>query len=164
MSRPRWPVALAAAAALLALPGCSGSSPDAGPALDRTQAATGGDDAEVDACALLTKAEIAAVLEVEVSGTGSGGSCHWEDENTYNSVTLDIGDARTAADGTLPDPLPGAKVEPGPDGIRYSSGNVAEFIVDGRACQVQVVTKVTDESDRPAAVRLIGLVRDRMGK
>lgn len=164
-SRTCWPLALAAAGVLLAAPACSSSDPESAPAAPAAAgAASPAGDTEVDACSLLTGAEIAAVLGVEVPGSPAGGECTWEDEDTYNSVTLDIGDANTASDGTLPSPLPGAKTEPGPDGIRYSSGNVAEFIVDGRACQIQVVTKVTDESDRPAAVKLIGLVRDRMTK
>lgn len=159
-SRTCWPLALAAAGVLLAVPACSSSDPE--PA--STAAAAPAGDAEVDACSLLTGAEIAAVIGVQVPGSPAGGACEWKDEDTYNSVTLDIGGADTAADGTLPSPLPGAKTEAGPNGIRYSSGNVAEFIVDGRACQIQVVTKVTDKSDRPAAVKLIGLVRDRMSK
>ena len=115
----------------------------------------------IDACSLLTAAEITAVIGTHSAGTGSHGRCSWENEDTYYSVTVEIGDPGTAVGGVLPAPLPGAKTAPGPDGIRYSSSNVAEFLIGDRACQVQVVTSVTDDKDRPTAVAMIKLIRER---
>ena len=115
----------------------------------------------IDACSLLTAAEITAVMGTHGAGTGSHGRCSWENEDTYYSVTVEIGDPGTAVGGVLPAPLPGAKTTPGPDGIRYSSSNVAEFLIGDRACQVQVVTSVTDDKDRPTAVAMIKLIRER---
>lgn len=118
--------------------------------------------AGVDACAVLTAEEIAQVIGTNSGPKGDGGHCSWENTDNYHSVTLDIGDTGTAPDGQLPPPLPGAATAPGPDGIRYSSGNVAEFLIGDRACQIQVVTSVSDDSDRPTAVRLIGVIRQRV--
>jgi hypothetical protein len=117
---------------------------------------------DLDACNLLTDAEIAALIGTNGGGKGSGGSCSWENQDNYHSVSVDIGQSGTAADGKLPTPLPGAKVAAGPDGIRFSSGNIAEFLIGDRACQVQLVTSVTDEKDRPSAVKLIALIRSRV--
>lgn len=120
----------------------------------------GGDD--VDACGLLTAAEIQQVIGQNSGPRGSGRTCTWENTDDYHSVTVDIGVTGSAVDGHLPDPMPGASTEDGPDGIRYSSGNVAEFLIGTRACQIQVVTSVTDNSDRPTMVRLIALIRQRL--
>jgi hypothetical protein len=130
----------------------------AGSAVAAGAAATRG----VDACRLLTDAEVAAVIGSNDGGKGDNGSCSWENTDNYHSVSVDIGEAGTAAGGKLPDPLPGAKVAAGPNGIRFSSGNLAEFLIGDRACQIQVVTSVTDQADRPTAVKLIALIRSRV--
>lgn len=125
------------------------SAPDAG-------------NADLDVCRLLTDAEVAAIIGDNSGGKGGGVECSWENEDNYHSVTIDIGSGGSAPGGALPDPLPGAKTSAGPDGIRYSSGNVVEFLIGDRACQVQVVTSVADETDRPTAVNLIKLIRSRV--
>jgi hypothetical protein len=133
------------------------ASSAAGPETDQPAA-----PGAIDACGLLTAAEITALIGTHSDGTGSAGQCSWENEDTYHSVTVEIGDPQTASGGVLPAPVPGAKTASGPDGIRFSSGNVAEFLIGDRACQVQVVTSVTDDKDRPTAVALIKLIRDRV--
>lgn len=115
---------------------------------------------KVDACTLLKPAEITPVIGKNDGGRPDGGVgesvCLWENPDTYHSVTLSIGSPGTAASGQS---TSGAD---GPDGIRFGSGNMAEFVVGDRACTLQVVTSVTDESDRPTAEKLIGLVRTRL--
>ncbi|WP_141698418.1 hypothetical protein [Streptomyces lushanensis] len=112
---------------------------------------------KVDACALLKPAEITPVIGENDGGrpdSGVGESvCLWENPDTYHSVTLSIGSPGTAA----PD-----QSASGTDGISFGSGNAADFAVGDRACTLQVVTSVTDESDRPAMAELIGLVRTRV--
>ncbi|WP_046508897.1 hypothetical protein [Streptomyces odonnellii] len=115
---------------------------------------------KVDACTLLKPAEITPVIGKNDGGRPDGGVgesvCLWENPDTYHSVTLSIGSPGTAVPGQ---PASGAD---SPDGIGFGSGNMAEFVVDDRACTLQVVTSVTDESDRPTAEKLIGLVRTRL--
>ncbi|MGW0433436.1 hypothetical protein ACWDV4_12985 [Micromonospora sp. NPDC003197] len=121
---------------------------------------------KVDACTLLTAAEVTAIIgSNDGGGPGDGvgeSVCTWENAENYHSITVSIGSAGTAADGQLPEVSAYGTTEPGPDGIRFAPGNVAEFVVGNRACEIQVVTSVTSNSDRPAAVRLVGLVRSRI--
>ncbi|GAB2948115.1 hypothetical protein GCM10027280_41070 [Micromonospora polyrhachis] len=121
---------------------------------------------KVDACTLLTTAEVGPVIGPNGGGgpgDGVGESvCTWENPETYHSITVSIGRTGTAVGGNLPAQSDFGPTEPGPDGIRFGSGNVAEFVVGDRACQIQVVTSVTSESDRPTAIRLIGLIRSRV--
>ncbi|MFE7125458.1 hypothetical protein [Streptomyces sp. NPDC057617] len=111
----------------------------------------------VDACTLLKAAEITPVIGKNDGGRPDGGVgesvCLWENPDTYHSVTLSIGSPGTAVPG---------QSSAGSDNIEFGSGNMAEFVVGDRACTLQVVTSVTDESDRPTAEKLIGLVRTRL--
>ncbi len=120
----------------------------------------------IDACSLLTAEEVTPVIGPNDGGAPDGGigdsSCSWENEETAHSITLRVGSAGTAASGALPAESDYGPTEPGPDGIRFAPGNVAEFVIGDRACEIQVVTSVTDDADRPTAVTLIGLVRDRV--
>ncbi len=151
----------AASAPAASMPAAStAGAPTSTTAPTTAPAAAAGD---IKACRLLTAAEVTAVIGTNSGPTGSGSTCQWENEQNYHSITVEIGDTGTAVGGTLPAPLPGASTAAGPNGIRFSSGNVAEFLIGDRACQVQVVTSVTDDSDRPTAVRLIGLIRSRVG-
>ncbi|QXE34587.1 DUF3558 domain-containing protein [Streptomyces sp. GMY02] len=138
-------------------PGDQASRPSASREPDAADAAS---DAKVDACTLLKPAEITPVIGKNDGGRPDGGVgesvCLWENPDTYHSVTLSIGSPGTAVPGQSDS---GAD---GPDGISFGSGNMAEFVVDDRACTLQVVTSVTDESDRPTAEKLIGLVRTRL--
>lgn len=162
----------AALAVTLALAACSNSTPASGDAASGTGVGPGGGtadvpqpDTSVDACALLTATEVTDVIGPNDGGgpgNGVGESvCTWENPETAHSITVSIGMTGTAVGGQLPESAYG-ETEPGPDGIRYAPGNVAEFAVADRACQIQVVTSVTSDSDRPAATRLVGLIRDRV--
>ncbi|WP_158609358.1 DUF3558 family protein [Micromonospora musae] len=171
-SRRRAALPMVTLALGLLLAGCSGSSsdPDAPPAeptpAGSSSAAAAPADAKeapVDACALLTDAEVTAVLGRHEGGRPGEGSCVWENPESYHSVTVEIGEPGTAATGRLPTPDPAfGEPEPGPDGIRFVRGNGAEFVVDDRYCHLVVVTSVTDDRDRPTLIRLVGAVRDRL--
>lgn len=157
-------------AACLALTACGGSDSSDGSASKSGGKAGSGtsnkksSEKKVDACALLTDAEVTPLIGKNEGGKPGGGvaasSCEWQNPDTYSSITLDIGSAGTAPGGKLPKSDFG-KTEDGPDGIRFTQLNIAEFAIDDRACDIQVVTSVTDDSDRPTAIRLIGLVRGR---
>ncbi|MEV8389001.1 MULTISPECIES: DUF3558 family protein [unclassified Streptomyces] len=112
---------------------------------------------KVDACALLKPEEVTPIIGKNDGGrpdAGVGESvCLWENPDTYHSITLSIGSPGTAVPG---------QSSSGPDGISFGSGNMAEFIIDDRACTLQVVTSVTDDSDRPTTTKLIGLIRPRL--
>jgi hypothetical protein len=159
-----------AAAALLALAGCSdssssGSGPTGGDVGAAGEKVTDGAGKKIDACSLLQAGEVQALVpgapvEGEEQGTGY---CTWEDPTTFNSVSVRIGSPDTAAGGELPAPEGvGAGYEDGPDGIRFSmGGTVAEFLADGRACDVQIVNGKEAKSD---LIALVGKLQSRVGK
>jgi hypothetical protein len=168
----RWWLAPVAALAVISAVTACGSTPADQPAA-AASAAPGSDGAAdqakpVDVCALLTTDEVTQILgakggtdpQARDNGNG-GGSCVWENPDTYHSITISIGSPGTAVGGELPED-PDVKTEPGPDGIRLGSGGMARFAANDRACDIQVVTKVTDDTDESTAIRLIGLVRDRI--
>ncbi|MFC0531876.1 DUF3558 family protein [Phytohabitans kaempferiae] len=162
----RW---LAAVTALAVLSGCGSSSepeaaPPAGPAATEGAPARepAGDDPPLDVCQLLRAEEVTEIIGANDGGRGGDGGCTWENPETYHSVTVTIGRTGTAPGGQLPAESNFGETEPGPDGIRFAQGNVVEFAVDDRFCDIQVVTSVTTEIDRPTAVRLVGLIRDRV--
>ncbi|MDG4809719.1 hypothetical protein O7634_23460 [Micromonospora sp. WMMD1120] len=170
--RGRWWAFAAAAVALGCLPACDSTPADRPAATggdpSRPVASAGAEATSVDACALLSVEEVRQVIGAIGDGgpragdSGDGGSsCFWENPETYHSITIDIGRAGTAVGGNLPAESAYGRTEPGSDGIRFASGGIAEFALRDRACEIQVVTKVTDNSDRSTTVRLIGLVRDR---
>jgi len=174
--RRRWALVAAAAAAALTLSACGSDEPAAAGGDPSVSGVPGLSDVPglpdpeteptIDACSLLTDEEVTPIIGPNEGGTPDSGfgesSCSWENEETSYSVTLWIGSAGTAAGGTLPAESDFGPTEPGPDGIRFAPSNLAEFVVDDRACEIQVVTSVTDDADRPTAVELIGLVRDRV--
>ncbi|MCM4081854.1 DUF3558 domain-containing protein [Paractinoplanes hotanensis] len=161
---------LAGTAALfvtLVLAGCGGQSTDtpASGAAEQppaTGAAPERADQQLDGCELLTDAEITAEIGDHDGGSPGADGCVWENPANAHSVTLSVGIPGTAAGGELPasDPIVGDPA-PGPDGIRFVTGE-AEFAAGDRACSLRVVTSVTDDSDRPAMIRLAGLVRERI--
>ncbi|MFC5995829.1 hypothetical protein ACFQE5_16595 [Pseudonocardia hispaniensis] len=123
------------------------------------------DPAPVDACALLTTAEVTELIgdhRVSPQPNLMAGSCTWVNEDTYWSVSVSIGRSGSAADGQLPAESDYGPTEPGPDGIRFAPGGIAEFVLDGRACDLQLVTDLRGDPQRQAAARLIGLVRGRV--
>ncbi|WP_028931805.1 hypothetical protein [Pseudonocardia asaccharolytica] len=123
------------------------------------------DPAPVDACGLLTTAEVTELIsDHEVRGDPNlgAGSCTWRNGATYSSVSVSIGRSGSAAAGQLPAESVYGPTEPGPDGIRFAPGGVAEFVVDGHACDIQLVSNLAGEAERSTAVRLVGLVRGRV--
>ena len=125
--------------------------------------AAGGAVEEINVCTLLKADEVTPVIGPNPGGEKEGERrCAWENPETSKSITLSIGAKGTAANGQLPAQSDYGDTEPGPDGIRFGQGNVAEFVVEDRACEIQVVTSVTDNSDRDTAVKLIGLIRGRV--
>ncbi|WP_326550424.1 DUF3558 family protein [Micromonospora sp. NBC_01813] len=138
-----------------------GDQPPAGAAND--QPAGSASQPAVDACTLLTADEVTPIIGTHDGGgpgAGVGESvCVWENPDTYHSVTVSIGGAGTAASGELPAESAYGETEPGPDGIRFAPGGIAEFIVGDRASEVQVVAP---NADRAVTVELIALVRSRL--
>jgi hypothetical protein len=176
--RTLGPVVLIAAACLgVAGCGSSGSAPTAGTAnyssaSAAAEAQQAGDTAHaVDACALVSKEEVATLIGVTVDGVASGHgattACMWENPDTYESVTIDIGAPGTAVDDTLPAlselGLPDVESTPGPDGTRILAGAV-EFAAGTRYNSVQVATPVTMSSDQSvaAALDLIGKIKPQI--
>jgi hypothetical protein len=163
------------AAVCLGIAGC-GSSDSASPAVPGAAESTAsaepaGVAAAVDACALVSKEEVATLIGVTVDGVpnGVGGrtGCVWENPDTYESVTVDIGAPDTALDDTLP-PLsepgfPEVASTPGPDGTRILAGAV-EFAAANRYNSVQVATPVTMTPDESiaAAVDLIQKIKPQL--
>jgi hypothetical protein len=167
------------ALALLALAGCGGSgggavvpsiAPAEASALVSAEAkarGTASADA-VDACGLLSPAEVAPLIGKDVPGQpsaagGDGGVCRWENPDDYRSVSVDIGGSGTAANGTLPtwDPAQGPE-RPLPDGMRALGGGQVEFVAGTRDCTVQVASTITGDADENTAVELARDVRGRL--
>ena len=98
----------------------------------------------------------------DTSAGGNGGGCTWENTDNYYSVTVNVGQTDTAANGTLPplDPAYGEE-RPLPDGMRALGGGQVEFVAGTRLCDVQVATNSGD-SDQDTAVVLAKAVRDRL--
>jgi hypothetical protein len=169
------PVAIAAVC--LALTSCSSKPPsnatpegDGAPAMSATESASGGNSgdtaAAIDACALLSaKDDVAPLIGVTVDGVPSGHgattSCHWENPQTYESVTVDIG----APDTAIGDKLPPVEVEttPAPDGMRILGGAI-EFAAGSRYNSVQVATPVSMSADAStaAAVDLVNKIKPKL--
>lgn len=161
----------------LLIAGCGSSTPapsastDVRAAESSVSADAAGDSADaVDACALLSKEEVGALLGVTVDGVPNGIEAHtgcvWENADTYESVSVDIGSPGTASDNTLP-PLgePGfAEIEstPGPDGTRILMGAV-EFAAGNRYNSVHVVTNaMSSDESIAAAMDLIGKIKPQI--
>jgi hypothetical protein len=153
----RWALVLTAAA-VLAVPACSSDDPstvDTG----GVAAAPAGGGAAIDACGLLSPAEVKAVLPgAPDQGQSEGdGRCLWEDPDTFDSLSVRIGGEDTARGGMPESPYGDAK--PGPDGIRFGMGDTtAEFAVADRWCEVQLTKGTTDQ-----LVSLVGTVKSRVG-
>jgi hypothetical protein len=171
--------AIAAAVLLLAV-GCGGGDDGDGAADDARDAAeevvpdTGaaavddGADAgdAVDACTLLEEAEVAPHVLATGPGSGSDGVCTWENPDTFESVTLTVGEPGTAVDD-LPEPSPYPDAEP-VDGVgadaRYSASNgIVEFVAGDRACELQLASVTLDDAaQRAGAIELADLALGRI--
>ncbi|GFG54376.1 hypothetical protein CQY20_29555 [Mycolicibacterium agri] len=133
----------------LTLTGCAGDTaedaePESQAESSQSSVETPGADAAIDACALIGGDDIAELLGQPVAGrpigTPEAPACTWENRDTYESVTLEIGSPNTAANGTLAPPEPGfGEVgTPGPDGMRILASGMVEFPAGGRSNTVQV--------------------------
>lgn len=155
-------VGLATALLVATASACAPDSPTQ-PSDSGDQPAGSASQPAVDACTLLTADEVTPIIGTHDGGgpgAGVGESvCVWENPDTYHSVTVSIGGAGTAASGELPAESAYGETEPGPDGIRFAPGGIAEFIVGDRASEVQVVAP---NAHRAVTVELIGLVRSRL--
>lgn len=116
--------------------------------------------ASIDACALISAEDITKLLGTSVPGKSTSTNpevpaCSWENPETYESVSLEIGNPGTAVNNTLPpSPIEGAG-KPGPDGMRYGGGGQVEFAAGNRDNSVQVaVNKLSADEANAAAVDL----------
>jgi hypothetical protein len=117
---------------------------------------------QIDACSLLTPDDVATVLQTSVSGlpTGSGPDtfgCIWENQATYESVSLEIGNPGTAVNNTLPPPEPGFPEvgRPGPGGMWFLGNGMVEFPAGGRSNTLQVaVLRMSGDEANAVAVEL----------
>jgi len=171
------------AAVCLSSVGCSSGSPsavtpegDGAAAMSAAESSAAAGSAgaaadAVDACALVSTDEVAELIGVAVDGVPSGQgartACVWENPDTYESVTVDIGAPDTAIDNTLP-PLgepgfPEIESTPGPEGTRVLAGAV-EFAAGNRYNSVQVATPVSMSPDESiaAAVELIQTIKPQL--
>ncbi|WP_214405394.1 DUF3558 family protein [Pseudonocardia lacus] len=175
-------VPLALAAALLA--GCSstvtgspapvGGSPAAPGGLVEAQEQAedivegGAPQESLDVCALLPAADVEALVGSGVQGVASdainGNSCAWENQETYHSVTVEIGQPGTAPGGQLPpwETFLGEERSLG-DGMREGPGGGIEFVAGDRDCFLQVVTEDLGGGDDEAkAVEFAQVIRGKL--
>ena len=144
MTASRTTFAFVAFATALTLAGCGEDKPSP----SESAAQSSGPPAPgtpIDACALVSDDDIAKLLGNPVEGRSIGGgpdtpACTWENRDTYESVTVEIGNPGTAVNGTLPPPEPGFPEvgTPGPDGMRFLATGMVEFPAAGRSNTVQV--------------------------
>lgn len=173
----RFGLATAGAAALAALllagcgAGVGGGAPttEGQPAADGAGETSAGAGPAIDVCSFLTADEVNALVGSSPPGRAQstpagGGSCSWEDTDTYSSLTVDIGDPDTAINGTLPpwDPALGPE-RTLPGGMRDVNGSV-EFVCGGtRYCSVQVVKEIQGDADQNSGIGLVEKIRAKVG-
>jgi hypothetical protein len=135
-----------------AVAACGGKSP--APATSSTAPVS--PSGAIDACKLIGPDDIAKLLGNPVDGRplGNAVACTWENKETYESVTLEIGNPGTAVNNTLapPDPALGDVGTPGPDGMRMLASGMVEFPAGGRSntVQVAVLSLMGDAADSAA--------------
>jgi Protein of unknown function (DUF3558) len=144
MAASRATVALIALAAAVALAGC-GKPDDKSPASESSQSSAASTATGIDACKLISADDITKLLGKPIEGKPLGAApempaCTWENRDTYESVTVEIGNPGTAINGTLAPPEPGFPETgtPGPDGMRFLASGMVEFPAGGRSNTVQV--------------------------
>lgn len=127
----------------------------------RNAAGGGSDDEPVDGCALLSAAEVEALIGPNDGPTANGSGCTWENSDSYYSVTIDVGRRGTAANGTLPpwEPALGPERTVGTD-MRDINGAI-EFVAGDRDCTVQVASN-KGTADRDSGVALVPVLRSRI--
>jgi hypothetical protein len=157
---------------------CGGDDDDSATPSDDTEqpgddvtAPTGpgsGEDPTIDACTLLSDDEAIEILGAPLSTSGPTSGvgesvCGWETAESY-SVTVAVGTVGTAPGNEFePDEALGTP-EPvsGFDGAFFLSGGQVDFPAGERHNYVQVVTSVTDDSDRPKAEELAKTIAQRI--
>ena len=164
MAASRTAFAIAVLATGLAVAGCGDEkTPAAGESPQSSAASTGAPAAgAIDACKLISADDIAKLLGKPIEGKPLGAdpempACTWENRDTYESVTLEIGNPGTAVNGTLPPPEPGFPEvgTPGPDGMRFLGTGMIEFPAGGRSNTVQIaVLNLLGEAADNAAIDL----------
>lgn len=142
-------------AAVLALSVCaacgsSGSPGESTPSGNSAPVA----DGSIDACALIPADQITSLMGTSIVGEATGDNpdmpgCIWENVDTFESVSLEIGNPDTAINGTLPPPEAGFPdlTTPGPDGMRFLGNGVVEFAADKRSNTVQVAVNTLRGED-----------------
>jgi hypothetical protein len=143
MAASRVTVALLLATAV-ALAGC-GKADDKSPTSESSQSSAAPTASGIDACTLISADDITKLLGKPVEGKPLGAdpempACTWENRDTYESVTVEVGNPGTAINGTLGPPEPGFPQvgTPGPDGMRFLASGMVEFPAGGRSNTVQV--------------------------
>jgi hypothetical protein len=177
-------IVTAAAAAVLLLAGCSSTVAGSAAPTGGTASAPGGiaeaeqqgedlveggaPDENFDVCALLPAAEMEEIVGPGVTGTANDDVastvCEWENQDSYHSVTLQIGQPGTAPGGEFRpwEPVLGEE-PPTVDGTRSLLGGVVEFVAGDRDCSVQVVTAdLGGSEDDATALELAKEVRAKI--
>ena len=128
----------------------------------------GAPDENFDVCALIPAAEAEAIVGPGVKGTPNDDVastvCEWEDQDTYHSITLQIGTPGTAPGGKLPpwEPVLGQE-PPTVDGMRSLIGGQVEFAAGDRDCSVQVVTEdLGGDEDEATSIDIAQEVRGKL--
>jgi hypothetical protein len=144
MTVSRTTFAFAVLAAALTLAGCGSDTPPAS-SEDSQPSGPPAAGAPIDACKLVSPEDISKLLGKPIEGKSIGGgpdtpACTWENPDTYESITVEIGNPGTAINGTLPPPEPGFPEvgTPGPNGMRFLASGMVEFPAGGRSNSVQV--------------------------
>src|SRR6476661_4585184 len=151
MPASRATVAVVVLTTAVALAGC-GKSADKPPASESSQSSAAPAAAGIDACTL-------------ISADDQMPACTWENRDTYESVTVEIGNPGTAINGTLAPPEPGFPEvgTPGPDGMRFLASGMVEFPAGGRSNTVQVaVLALMGQDADNAAVDLAHKIGGRL--
>jgi hypothetical protein len=130
------------------------SSPGASAASDSS-----GSAAAIDACTLISAEDITALLGTTVAGKSTTTDpelpgCIWENPDSLESVSVEIGNPDTAMGNELPPPEPGFPElrTPGPDGMMFLGNGSVNFAAGGRSntVQVAVLSMAGDEADAAA--------------
>ena len=161
MAASRIASATVVLAAAFALAGCAGSDKGStGTGAESPESAESGTPAAaIDACTLVSAEDIEKLLGTPIEGRPTGNrpdmpGCIWENPDSYESVSVEIGAPDTAINGTLPPPEPGFPDvgTPGPDGMRMMGGGAVEFAAGKRRnnVQVAVVSMGGDAADNAA--------------